>query len=161
MYGIISVAILAQAPFCSVLCLALVRFGYGGAHRLLWCLVFWLTRMTHSRSIAARARRTDRALTLGYVRNRPLDRVHIAVPAALASSVKVVAKSIQLHAAHDSIAGRPHHHARIATLSISDQIGDMSFAVPSALIELLDVQNIMWELLLLAQPEGGRLSGQI
>ena len=83
--------------------------------------------MTHSRSIAARAKRTDRALTLGYVRNRPLDRVHIAVPAALASSVKVVAKSIQLHAAHDSIAGRPHHHARLATLSISDQLCDQDF----------------------------------
>ena len=144
---IYSVAILAQAPFCSVLVSALVRFGYGGAHRLLWCLVFWLTRMTHSRSIAARARRTDRALTLGYVRNRPLDRVHIArylLPLPHRSRLwRKVSSCMQLMTL-----------LRVALITMLAMLLSpsatrseiMSFAVPSALIVLLDEQNIMWVL---------------
>ena len=117
--------------------------------------------MTHSRSIAARARRTDRALTLGYVRNRPLDRVHIAVPAALSSSVKVVAKSIQLHAAHDSIAGRPHHYARNATLSISDQIGDHKLCSALRTHRAAGRAKHKVGALAISSAGGRRLSGQI
>ena len=78
--------------------------------------------MPHCRSAAALALRTDRALTLGYVRVRLHDVTHVAVPASLAKSVKVVAKSMQLHAEHDCKTMTPHYQARLATFGAKDSM---------------------------------------
>jgi hypothetical protein len=45
---------------------------------------------------------------------------HVEVPSALVEQVKVVAKSMKLHAEHDRLSGKPHYHARLATLGAKE-----------------------------------------
>ncbi len=44
------------------------------------------------------------------------------VPSAMVEQVKIVAKSMQLHAEHDSLSGRPHYQARLATLGAKESL---------------------------------------
>ena len=85
---------------------ALTSLNHGGVRCLWWRLFLVVTlAMPHCRSVADLARRSDRALTLNYVRPRAMDRAHVAVPKALAKSFKMVAKSMIYHAVHDTKAG--------------------------------------------------------
>jgi hypothetical protein len=51
----------------------------------------------------------------------------VAVPASLAKSVKMVAKSMQLHAAHDSRTMTPHYHARLATFGAKESMEESEY----------------------------------
>ena len=114
----------------SFLLAALPLLKHGGARCLWWrlflfCLVTII--MPHCRSVAALAKRSDRALTLNYVQPRPLDRSHVAVPNVLAKDFKMVAKSMILHAEHDMQVGRPHYHARLATHEAKPLLDERQF----------------------------------
>jgi hypothetical protein len=81
--------------------------------------------MPHVRSAASRSMRTERAVARGYACVRPDGCAHIAVPSALVDRVKIMAKSLEFHAKHDSLSGHPHYHARLATAGASDLLDEM------------------------------------
>jgi len=72
--------------------------------------------MPHLHSAEARARRAERARAQGYVKQRPPRGAWVDVPVHLASKIKVMARSVELHHEHDSITGATCHSARNATL---------------------------------------------
>lgn len=76
----------------------------------LWVAAFVWT-MPHTRSIAARLVRYERAVKFGFVEQKNSTKV---VP-GVATAVKVMAKSLQVHAQHDALAGTSPHFGRQAT----------------------------------------------
>jgi hypothetical protein len=49
---------------------------------------------------------------------------HVEVPTALEKQMKVVVKSMKMHAAHDRLPGKPHYHARLATLEAEESLNE-------------------------------------
>jgi len=78
-------------------------------------LALLFSHMPHSRTAAGAARRTDRAIRLGFVQRRDADRRHVQVPAHLAQAVKSMACSLAVHDRHAAQVGVQSHYARNAT----------------------------------------------
>lgn len=70
--------------------------------------------MPHRHSPQVLAGRRDRARRRGFLRRRDDGVAHVAVPARLAPRVKAVAASLEVHAAHVELLGRPVHFANAA-----------------------------------------------
>jgi len=73
--------------------------------------------MPQLHSAAARALRRERAVRRGFVVPPPAGRRFVAVDAAVAPRVRTMARSLEVHAAHDVLTGVHHHYARSATLA--------------------------------------------
>mmetsp|Transcript_68723 Transcript_68723/g.126222 ORF Transcript_68723/g.126222 Transcript_68723/m.126222 type:complete len:390 (+) Transcript_68723:127-1296(+) len=73
--------------------------------------------MPRSYSASALRKRRERAEAKGFV--QPARHEEAAVSQAL----KHMRRSLLLHAQHDRISGKPHHHARLSTRAVADQIG--------------------------------------
>mmetsp|Transcript_31027 Transcript_31027/g.78500 ORF Transcript_31027/g.78500 Transcript_31027/m.78500 type:complete len:197 (-) Transcript_31027:692-1282(-) len=65
--------------------------------------------------VAACVNRRVRALARGYIHRAAEGHAHIEVPSSVLPAAKLICRSLATHVAHDLLAGRPHHYARLAT----------------------------------------------
>ena len=66
-----------------------------------------LMKMPYVHSAAARVWRLERALSRGFVEKWSDEKTHVAVPAHLASRVRTMYKSAELHHKHCEVVGKP------------------------------------------------------
>jgi len=79
--------------------------------------------MPHRFSPPALAARRLRAAERGFLRQRaPPGRQFIEVPTKIAYRVKCISRSLEVHARHCELAGRPFHFASAATSAVKDHI---------------------------------------
>ena len=95
----------------------------GAAFWLLACLWAALAGMPHLHSPAARLRRRERAVRRGYLApGAGHDCKFVAVAAAVAPRIRQMARSVELHLAHEQLAGRTFHYARTATGAVAERL---------------------------------------
>jgi hypothetical protein len=83
--------------------------------------------MVRGWSEAVRLARYLRAKKQGFLRPKPKDTRFVAVDGRLAPAVRVMVKSLTIHAQHDAQSGSTHHHARQATLQVRNDISEEEF----------------------------------
>ena len=71
--------------------------------------------MPHVYGVEARRSRRDRAAAGGYVRGLPPGTRAVAVPLQAVAQVRAMARSLELHRAHDELSKSCSHYARVAT----------------------------------------------
>ena len=79
--------------------------------------------MPNKRAPEAIVRRRDRAKALGFWKEVPFDKTHIAAARRVASHGRLAIRSLELHAEHDDLNDRPHHYAAHATLAAQRALG--------------------------------------
>ena len=84
----------------------------------LWAaLICSCCSMPHLHSPVARAKRRDRVVRRGFLRLAPgVGCKFIAVQESVAARVRCMARSTELHADHEKLAGARFHHARLASI---------------------------------------------
>lgn len=83
--------------------------------------------MPHLRSAAALDSRRARAIERGFLSPTPKGYTHVSIPSTIASRVRRVAASMEVHRRHNCLSGSPAHYAKLATLAVRGQIGELSF----------------------------------